>query len=64
MKDKALVVAGICVLGILLYNGLSDMLASINCEIESLSVPIGHLQSRDAASRIDECLQNIGGGSI
>ena len=63
MRHKGLVVAGMCVLGVLLYNGLSDMLASINCEIGSLSVPIGHLKknqsSGDAASRIDEYLQNI-----
>ena len=61
MRHKALAVAGMCVLGILLYNGLSDMLASINFEIEILSVPIGHLKEKqisgDAAAMID--LQNI-----
>lgn len=63
MRHKCLVVAGICVLGILLCSGFSDMLASVNCDIEILSVPFGHLMenhsSRDAASRIDEYLQNI-----
>ena len=63
MRSKGLIVAGVCVLGILLCSGLSDMLASINFDIGILSVPIGHLRenhsSQDAASRIDEYLQNI-----